>query len=1414
MKHGFARKETAEAPPFRPETIELPTPLKVPPLQSKPLWSVVLIVGLMGLVGAMVWVSFASGARSFTGAGSLFPIVMVGGLMAMLFGGRGGSQEMSRSKLDALRARFCMIMDELRGTTSQLADRLDENYRWYHPAPQTLEASVGSVRMWERKPTGADSWFGVARVGRGMTDLVESHAAVFAEPQDAPTDIELEPVTGKVLQEFMQYQTVAYGVPALVSLMVEPGYELRGPRERVLALMRAMLCQLVFFHGPDHLRLVVVTSDAAEWDWVKWLPHAGDSVLQDGAGPVRMVYGSVNDFLAAQSEAMSLRSRGDFRARLGASKEPINPLPHTVIVCDTEVGWDRFGSSEGINGLTFFAVRGAGRVPACRDPRRVLHVGENGVISAVPRDPVTWDAQGNEPQFFAYADQVSREDAETFAERMSRWRLAEAYEAIEIDTGQRVMARDILSYYGIEDAAHIDFEKLWAPRSDINSMQRLKVPLGNRADNNELFFVDLKEDAQGGQGPHGVMAGTTGSGKTMMLRALIESLMLAHPPQNLQFMLADLKGGSGVRPFAGVPHVAQIITDLEEDQGLMGRFVDALDGEIARRKALCDMAGADDATEYNKMRADQLSSGAAEVLPPLPVLMVVIDEFAELFKMMGREVEESLDRICRQGRAYWVHLHMASQQIDTRAERLLENMGYRLALMTKTAQAASAIGVPNAVNLKGSGQCYFLAGSPQNGTLTKFQGEFLWREYRKPGTEDLEAGPQADGTAVSYFAPQLFTTDFTPLPLPDDSETSTASDEVVEEVDGQIQQQSEAEDDEATSSALMRPQVGRIIIDQLRRIDFEPYQLWKPPLDAPWSIEKLVNTYLGRRWDTDYAATANLVLPIGLVDRPFKHDQHPLTIDVSGAGANVAIVGAQGAGKTTALQDLICAAAMTHTPEQVQFYCLAFSSAALGSVAGLPHVGGVAMSLDGDGVRRTVAEMSELLASRKRSFEATGVMSMEVFRRRKSGREQGPLPDDGYGDVFVVIDNYAAVASEYPELVETQVNRLIKEGPTFGIHVVVAVTKTTDLQVMVRGNFGSRVELRLADVNDAALVAKPRLAAAVPSRPGRGMIGQNYERAGVEPVGLHTLMARPALESTDADVFDSRSVIAAVNRVASGFTPARKVRRLPQRVAPSELAALAATDSRTASTMVWALNETEHPAFFDGQHLMITGQAKCGRTTACATLMREIGRVFAPGAEAPAAATQGAGRPAAQVWLVDPRRQLLNVLGPSYVHRFASTPQAVKQRMEELAQLLAPRMPSDDVSVDQIGQRHWQGPEIFLIIDDSERLPGGYDSPLVPIAPFVQAGSDVGLHIIYTRLFGPFMSGMGDPLVRLLRDATEPLLVMDSDPDQGFVKGKWKGHAMPRGRGFLMNTPESGESGIYVQVADAGLSERSPLGRA
>lgn len=1397
MKRGFARTRPADPPALAPSTIELPTPLKAPIPEGKPWWIVVLVIGMIGLMGGMVVITFASGARTFTGMGSIFPLVMVGGLMFMLFGGRfGGGQEMSKTKLDSLRARFMLVMDELRGTTAALADRLDENYRWYHPPPSTLEAGLGTGRMWERSAAGDDAWFGVTRVGVGMTDLIEAQAAAFTEPQDMPTDIELEPVTGKVLQEFVRYQNVAYGVPALVSLLVEPGYELRGPRGRVLGLIRAMLCQLVFFHGDDHLRLVVVTSDAAEWDWVKWLPHAGDRTREDGAGPVRMVYSSVQEFLSAKADTL-LRGRGQFRARHAAAKDPIAQLPHTVVICDSDDGWERLGDRDGVDGVTFFDVRGTGSVPACRDPKRVLHIDADGVVVAVPRDATTWDAKDEQPRFFAVADQISRDEAEAFAERMARWRLAEAYEALETDDGARFLARDILTYYGIDDAADIDFAELWGPRSDINSRERLRVPIGNRANNKELLFLDMKDMAQEGDGPHGVMSGTTGSGKTTTLRTVITSLMLAHPPQNVQFVLADCKGGSGVKPFDGVPHVAHIITDLEDDQSLMGRFVDAMWGEIARRKAVCDSAGADDAVEYNLIRSSKLAAGE-EPLPPLPVLVVVLDEFAEFFRMMPN-AQEVLDQICRQGRSYWIHLLMASQTIDNRAEKLLENMGYRLVLRANTASGATLAGVPNAVNLpkKESGWGYLRLGSDATSDLTKFRAEFLWREYRKPGTEDLDDTVDP-ALSATYFAPQLFTTDFTPLPAADEEERANSAPVVIEPEDTDAEPAADEDDD-----SLMRPRVGRIIIDQLRQIDFEPHRLWQPPLDKPLSIDVLVNRHLGRRWDADYARTPDLVFPIGLVDRPFKHDQHPLTVNTAGSGANVVIIGAQGSGKTTALQSLICAAAMTHTPEQVQFYCLAFSSPALGSVAGLPHVGGVAQPLDRDGVRRTVAELVELLGRRKRSFEETGVMSMEVFRRRKAGAEAGPVPDDGHGDVYLVIDNYGGVALDYEPLLD-EISKLINDGPTYGIHVVATVSRVGELRPQVRNGFGSRVELRLGDSTDAGLV-KPRMAAEVPAgQPGRGMIAQNYTRMGVDPVGLHTLITRPALDGTDEALFDSRSVVEAVTPLAARFAPAPEVRRLTRQITTAELAtAVAHDDSADARSMAWALSESRRPVYFDSPHLVITGQAKCGRTTACATLMREITRVYAPGAGEPARHADG---PAAQVWLIDPRRQLLRILDSSYVHRFAYTVDTVKEMMTELAGVLAARQPQGGLSVDELAERRWTGPEIFVVIDDAQRLPMGFDSPLEPLAPWVEAAADVGLRIVYTRLFGGFMSAGADPVMRMMRQANAALLVMDSDPDEGYIQAKWRGHSMPPGRGFLMNTDEGG---TYVQVAEGGSDDET-----
>lgn len=1385
MKRGFARPTPEKPPVIKPENIVLSTPLSIPPPEGKPWWLIVVGVVVVGLLGGMVAMVFASGSHVFGGIGSIFPLFMMVGIMMMMFRGMGGGQQqMSRPKLDAMRAQFMLMLDMLRETAQESADSMDANYRWFHPAPNTLAAAVGSPRMWERKPDGKDLNFGVVRVGVGMT----RPEVTWGEPQNMPTDIELEPVTGKALQEFGRYQSVVYNLPKMVSLLVEPWYALVGEREQVLGLMRAIICQLAFSHGPDHVQMIVVSSDLDQWDWVKWLPHFGDSRRHDAAGNARMVYTSVREFAAEQAELFA--GRGSFTPR-HASSSAQTPTPHTVIIADVDdPQWEYVISAEGVDGVTFFDLTGSSMWTDI--PERKLQFDKTGVIEALPRDRDTWMVIDDKAWFFALTDQVSIAEAEEFAQKLAQWRLAEAYEEI----GQRVAhigARDILSYYGIDDPGNIDFDSLWASRTDTMGRSRLRAPFGNRSDNGELLFLDMKSLDEGGDGPHGVMSGTTGSGKSTLVRTVIESLMLSHPPEELQFVLADLKGGSAVKPFAGVPHVSRIITDLEEDQALMERFLDALWGEIARRKAICDSAGVDDAKEYNSVRARMRARG--QDMAPLPMLVVVIDEFYEWFRIMPTAVDV-LDSIGRQGRAYWIHLMMASQTIESRAEKLMENMGYRLVLKARTAGAAQAAGVPNAVNLPAQAGLGYFRKSLED--IIRFQAEFLWRDYFQPGVSiDGEEAP-ALVHSIDYIRPQLFTNSFTPLEV---SVGGPDIEPVVAQPNGEVLESDDIEGGEDEDEEGVRtPKVGTVIIDQLRKIKFEPYRLWQPPLTQPVAIDDLVNRFLGRPWHKEYGSACNLVFPIGIIDRPYKHDQPPWTVDTSGPGANVLILGAGGSGKTTALQTLICSAALTHTPQQVQFYCLAYSSTALTTVSRIPHVGEVTGPTDPYGVRRTVAELLALVRERKRSFLECGIASMEMFRRRKFGGEAGPVPDDGFGDVYLVIDNYRALAEENEVLIE-QVNVIINQGPSFGVHVVVTADRESELRPPVRSGFGSRIELRLAAVEDAKLV-RSRFAKDVPVKPGRGMVAVNYVRLDSDPqAGLHTLVARPALGSTPDNVFECDSVVAAVSRLTSAQAP--PVRRLPARFGVEQVRELASRDTRQgvgAGGIAWAISELDlapvYLNFAENSHLMVTGRRECGRTTTLATIMSEIGRLYAPGASS--APPPAPGRPSAQVWLVDPRRQLLTALGSDYVERFAYNLDGVVAMMGELAAALAGREPPPGLSAEELLSRSWwSGPEIFLIVDDIQQLPPGFDSPLHKAVPFVNRAADVGLHVIFTRTFGGWSSAGSDPMLRALHQANAPLLVMDADPDEGFIRGKMKGGPLPRGRGLLM----AEDTGVFVQVA-------------
>jgi type VII secretion protein EccCb len=449
----------------------------------------------------------------------------------------------------------------------------------------------------------------------------------------------------------------------------------------------------------------------------------------------------------------------------------------------------------------------------------------------------------------------------------------------------------------------------------------------------------------------------------------------------------------------------------------------------------------------------------------------------------------------------------------------------------------------------------------------------------------------------------------------------------------------------------------------------------------------------------------------------------------------------------------------------------------------------------------------ELLATRQRSFPAAGVNSIEQFRRRKFAGEPGAVPDDPYGDVFLIVDDFKALTEETSSLrsreqIVAEISTLALQGRSYGIHVMVSVMGENNLPLTVRKGFGQRLELKLAQDIDATNV-KAREAAKVPSgRPGRGMVAQNYPREGVEPVGLHTMIARPAMASTPAATFDSDSVVAAVGRLSGSGTDAPAVRRLPDTV---DLAGLRAA-LPAATPMVWGVDEYATAVAFDGPHLMVTGLGKCGRTTLCRTVLAEVSRVYAPAADAAVPDPDDTREPA-QVWLINPRRELLQELGADYLHRWATAPEQVKAVMAELVEVLAARTAPPDLSLQDSLAHRWTGPRIVLVIDDADRLgSGAFDSPLearasngMTTAQVVAMAADVGLQICYTRSFGAWGSGMrGDPVAAAMMQSSSPLLLMDANADPGYIIGRFRGHPLPPGRGQLI---VSSSSARYVQVA-------------
>ena len=484
------------------------------------------------------------------------------------------------------------------------------------------------------------------------------------------------------------------------------------------ALVRALLCQAAVFHAPTDLIIMVCTAQPnhPEWAWVKWLPHARHPSEVDFAGPVRLVDPSLQtceDLLGSE-----LTRRSGFNPHA----EPDTELPHVLIVLDGAqvAGAELALDPEGLAAVTVLDLDGQAREVVRQGGVR-LEIDADGGLAAVV---------GAQRQQLGRADALAVASAEALARQLAGYRLAAGADAAEDLSSVDATLPALL---GSADAAALDLDQLWRPRPQ---RDRLRAPIGIGADGSVLE-LDIKEAAQDGMGPHGLLIGATGSGKSELLRTLVLGLAALHPPDVLNMVLVDFKGGATFAGMSRLGHVAAVITNLQDDAGLVARMYEALSGELTRRQELLRAAGSlVSVRDYERAR----QRGAP--LPPLPSLVVVVDEFSELITQQESFVELFV-QIGRLGRSLGLHLLLASQRLDEGKIRGLEaHLSYRIALRTfSPEESRTVIGVQDA---------YTLPSAPGHGllkadtaVLTRFRTTYVSGAYTAGGEDPggLLAGP-------------------------------------------------------------------------------------------------------------------------------------------------------------------------------------------------------------------------------------------------------------------------------------------------------------------------------------------------------------------------------------------------------------------------------------------------------------------------------------------------------------------------------------------------------------------------------------------------------------------------------------------------------------------------------------------------
>lgn len=978
------------------------------------------------------------------------PMTCIGAVMSVLrYRGEkkkfAGTEQLRLEKYGAYLQEQTLALQRLADTQRQAL---------MHDAPSCaacvrLAEQTGRT-IWDRRLADAD--FMCLRVGAGTLPATFSIRA----PRQLLT-LQTDLLAEQPAQLLARYEQVD-DCPVCVDLGAHGSCGLIGQRSRCVTAAKNLIVQAAAHHSYEDLRIVVLfpEEETAQWAFCRWLPHC-----QDGAGGGRLLAAAPKQgqkLLHTLDDVLSARRTEAGRAEYGAARRP---RPFYLFVCaDPALA----------RAQTLMRELCAGD-PASGAAALFLF----DTIAALPEDCcdildftgpsnlLYTRAQASKKQKFTL-DPMTDAQYDVFARALAPLRV----EPVEANQSLPQTVSFLQGYHAATAQA-LPFAANWAKAAPERGMA---VPIGVRADGSAFVF-DIHEKRHG---PHGLVAGMTGSGKSEMVQSWILSMAVQFPPEAVSFVLIDFKGTGLILPFKSLPHLAGSISDLDTS---IGRNLVALQNELTRRKSLFDRAGVKNISEYLSLLRE------GKVSEPLSYLFIVIDEFAE-FKNRFPEFMQAVNSVFAIGRALGVHMLLLTQKpgsvID---DKMNANTRFRWCLkVANTADSREMLKHNDAARITNPGRAYVQVGEDE----VYEQIQSYW-----------SGAPYCPGRDVSRSrGEQVAVVDLCGARLYREAEQPAGYRSQVQEIDAVV----EALADYCQSAGIAAAR-----------------KLWTPRLPEKLPLGRVIQpAFDGERWQSGDGA---LRVPVGLVDDPGKQAQYPLCLDFTAEG-HCAVYGAPGTGKTTLLQTAVMSLALTYTPAQAQVYLMDFGGGSLRLFAALPHVGGVAAADDAPRMEKLAAMLGKELARRKKLLAEHGLVNVSSYREATG---------EALPDIVLVLDNFAPVLELYPKL-EGFFQTFVQGGGSCGMYLLVSAGTQNALSFRVSQHIKAALCLRMTDKSDYAPIVGATNGLVPENHPGRGL------RRGQPPLEFQT--ALPATAQSELErVRQIRRLAAQMDRAWDGARPPR-----------------------------------------------------------------------------------------------------------------------------------------------------------------------------------------------------------------------------------------------------------------------------------